>query len=208
MSLDEFEIHLRDPAPGFRCYDCRDRAKKPTFVASIEHEIGEPGSSDAIAFVSELCGSDLSALRRFVELHDGVVLYRDKNSDDAGIEVFPAEDWESRTLEMREGLAAMGLEPDELPDWFQSGTVFGEIPCSSNYFVIQPTGEGAGQIFYCDHDDFNAEPIADSFDSFLRMIVDDPPRFLEQCGCYARYSDGSTDIQWIPVEYLSDVHNC
>ena len=64
MSLDEFEIHLRDPAPGFRCYDCRDRAKKPTFVASMENEIGEPGSSEAIAVVSELCGSDLQAAKK------------------------------------------------------------------------------------------------------------------------------------------------
>ena len=59
-------------------------------------------------------------------------------------------------------------------------------------------------IYYCDHDDFNTEPIAESFEGFLSMIVDDPPGFMLQRGCYTRYSDGKTDTQWIPKEYVPD----
>jgi hypothetical protein len=36
------------------------------------------------------------------------------------------------------------------------------------------------------------------------MVIKDPPGFLYQCGCFTRYSDGKTDIQWIPKEYVAD----
>jgi hypothetical protein len=101
-------------------------------------------------------------------------------------------------------MTAMGFEEDDMPDWFHRGVVFGEIPRSANYFVIQPSGDGAGQVFYCDHDDLRTEPIAESFEDLLRMIVKEPPGFLYQCGCFTRYSDGKTDIQWIPKEYVPD----
>lgn len=204
MSLEEFDAHLRDPAPGFRCYACGDRSEKPNLLVSVKNLIGKPGSKKAFAAVNKVCGENLPLLKRFVELHDGVLLYRDGRSDAAGIEFFRATDWQSRTQEMRESMTAMGFEQDEMPDWFQQGVVFGEIPHSANYFVIQPSGKEAGRIFYCDHDDFKTEPFAGSFDDLLRMIVNDPPGFLYECGCFTRYCDGKTDIQWIPKEYVAD----
>jgi hypothetical protein len=143
-------------------------------------------------------------LKRFVELHDGVLLYRDSKSDAAGIEFFKATDWHSRTKEMRDSMIAMGFAEDQMPDWFHRGVVFGEIPHSANYLVLQPDGNLAGNIFYCDHDDFRSEPMAASIEEFLSMIVDDPPGFMYRCGCYTRYSDGKSDIQWIPMEYVAD----
>jgi hypothetical protein len=204
MSLEAFDAHLRDPAPGFRCYACGDRSEKPSLLARVKNLVGKPGSAKAIAAVINSCGAASPVLKRFVELHDGVLLYRDEKSDAAGIEFFKATEWPSRTTEMRESMAAMGFEEGDMPDWFRSGVVFGEIPHSANYLVIQASGDAAGQIFYCDHDDFKTEPMAESFDDFLSMIIKDPPGFLYECGCFTRYSDGKTDIQWIPKEYVSD----
>ncbi len=99
---------------------------------------------------------------------------------------------------------AMGFDEDDMPDWFHRGIVFGEIPQSANYFLIQSAGDNAGQVFYCDHDDFKTEPMASSFSDLLSMIVKDPSGFLYQCGCFTRYSDWKTDIQWIPRQYVSD----
>ena len=101
-------------------------------------------------------------------------------------------------------MIVMGFDEQDLPDWYYRGVVFGEIPHSANYFVIQPEGDEAGQIYYCDHDDFVTEPIASSFEELLNTIVNDPPAFLFQRGCYTRYSDGKTDIQWIPKDYIPD----
>ena len=101
-------------------------------------------------------------------------------------------------------MIALGFEESDMPDWFHRGVVFGEIPHSANYLVLQPDGNQAGKVFYADHDDFKTEAMAPSFEDLLTMIVDDPPGFLYQCGCFTRYSDGKTTIQWIPKEYVPD----
>ena len=204
MKLERFDAHQRDPAPGFRCYACGDRSEKPKLLARVKNRIGKPASAKAIAAVTKACGASSPVLKRFVELHDGVLLYSDSKSDAAGIEFFKAAEWQSRTQEMRESMTEMGFEEDDMPEWFHRGVVFGEIPHSANYFVMQPNGKKSGQVFYCDHDDFKTEPMAATFEDLLSMIVKDPPGFLYQCGCFMRYSDGKTDIQWIPKEYVSD----
>jgi hypothetical protein len=192
MSLKQFDAHLADPAPAFRCYACGDRAKKLNLLARVANVVGEPGTEQAIAAVTKAIGSASPALLQFVERHDGVVLYRDSNSYAAGIEFFKAARWNARTKEMRQSLADMGFETDEMPDWIHTAIAFGEIKQSANFFAIQPSGKHAGQIFYCDHDDMGTKPLAKSFEAFLKMIVKDPPCFLEECGCYTllRRKDG------------------
>jgi hypothetical protein len=204
MSLDSFEAHLRDPAPGFRCYAAGDRSEKPSFLARVTHRIGKPGTAKAIEVVTKRCGAASPVLKRFVALHDGLLLYRDVKSDAAGVEFFKAAEWHSRTREMRESMTGMGFDEDDMPDWFHRGVVFGQIPHSANYFVVQPAGAKEGRVFYCDHDDVDPKPIAASFEKLLKMIVDDPPGFLDRRGCYTRYSDGKTRTQWIPKEYVPD----
>jgi hypothetical protein len=204
MSLDRFEAHLRDPAPGFRCYAAGDRSKNPTFIAVVENRIGAPGSAEALAAVTEAYPAASPILRRFVELHDGVVLYRDTKSEAAGVRIFPTTEWQAQSREMRESMTAMGFGEVDMPDWFRTGVVFASIPRSGNYFAFQPSGDPAGQVFYCNHDDFGTKPIAASFEEFLHMIESDPPGFLYRRGCYTRYSDGTTRSQWIPKQYIPD----
>ncbi|MDZ4783416.1 MAG: SMI1/KNR4 family protein, partial [Planctomycetia bacterium] len=95
------------------------------------------------------------------------------------------------------------LEAEDMPSWFREGVVFGEIYESGNYFVLHEE-HGKERVYYYDHDDFQEEPLAESFEAFLALIVDDPPGFLFRCGCYTRYSDGKTEGQWIPKEYVSN----
>ena len=122
----------------------------------------------------------------------------------AGVTFFSISDWKAKSAEMRDSMAAMGFSDDEMPSWFSHGVVFGEIPRSANYFVIQSFGKSAAKVFYADHDDFNVEPIAESFDEFLGRIIANPADFLLRMGCYTRCSDGETDSQWIPAEYVAD----
>lgn len=204
MSLKRFESHLRDPSPGFRCYAAGDRTESLAVLARVKHRVGRPATSKALADIDNWLGNAATGLQRFYELHDGLLLYRDTRSDAAGIDFFKSAELDSRTEEMRESMQAMGFEQADMPSWFEQGLVFGEIPRSANYFVIQSTGDEAGQIFYADHDAYDPAPLAASFDEFLRLIVDDPAGFLNERGCYTRYSDGKTDKQWIPKEYLPD----
>jgi hypothetical protein len=210
MSLADFEAHLNDPAPCFRCYDCGDREEKPTFLARVRHVVHPPADNEANATLDELLGPTGAPLKSFYGLHDGVLMYADSIQQHprygdfvaAGIEFFPSREWRDKTAEMRDFLLTTDSS-EGVPDWLRQGVVFGEIPHSANYFVIQPGGEDAGKIFYADHDDFNADPIAESFDGFLNLILADPAEFLFRFGCYTRYTDGTTDTQWIPKEYVA-----
>jgi hypothetical protein len=102
----------------------------------------------------------------------------------------------------------MGFAKADMPEWLFQGIAFGEIPNSANYayFVIHPSGQSAGRIFYADHDSFRDAAIAESFEEFLEDILRDPADFLYRHGCYTRYSDGKTAEQWIPKEYVAFVN--
>jgi hypothetical protein len=34
--------------------------------------------------------------------------------------------------------------------------------------------------------------------------LDEPAKFLYSMGCYTRFSDGETDKQWIPEQFVED----
>jgi len=213
MSVADFEAHLQDSAPGFRCYRCGDRTETATFLARVRNQVSPPADTSALSIIDELLGSAGGAIKQFYAKHDGVLMYEDSLSSRwsggayaaAGVAFFPVREWQAKTEEMREGLSEMGWSEEHMPAWLRQGIAFGEIPHSANYFVIQAAGENAGNVFYADHDDFRPDPIAGSFEEFLDSILADPADFLLRLGCYTRYSDGKTNIQWIPKEYVRGV---
>jgi len=204
MSLEDFESHINDPAPGFRCHAAGDKLERLRFLARVENILSGPGSADELSEIADFSGPPWMTLTRFVEEHDGIKLYHDTKSDAAGLEIYPTYDWRSRTLEMRESMTAIFFDAPDTPNWISDGIAIGEIPQSANYFVLQLDGADSGKIFYANHDDFTTEPIADSFEQFLQMIIGNPPGFMLARGCYTRYLDGETDTQWIPVEYIAN----
>jgi hypothetical protein len=211
MSLADFEAHLKHPSPAFRCYAAGNRAKNASFLAAVRNEVNPPADDRALSTIEKLLGSAAATVRQFYAKHDGVLLYQDTRLARrragpqfyaAGVAFFSVNDWEHNSKEMRERLVAIGWSLEEMPGWLQEGIAFGEIPRSANYFVIQPSGENAGNVFYANHDAFEQDPLAGSFEEFLDSILADPANFLYRRGCYTRYSDGETDLQWIPKEYV------
>ena len=204
MSLADFEIHLNHPAPAFRCYACGDASEELAFLARVKNRLNPPATDEDIAELDALLGGQFDDAREFYKRHNGLLLYEDTRSDAAGLELFPIGEWRYRSEGMREQFAEMGFEESDDPDGLLKGIAFGEICHSANYFTFQTTGPHSGTIFYISHDDWQNEPIAHSFSDFLALIVRDPAEFLYDAGCYTRYSDGKSDIQWIPKEYISD----
>ena len=46
------------------------------------------------------------------------------------------------------------------------------------------------------------EALRKDFEEFITRVTSNPAHLLsEELGCYARYSDGKTSIQWIPESY-------
>jgi hypothetical protein len=206
MSLAKFEAHLVQQASGFRCYACGDRKEKATFLARVKNHLKPPADQSALYTIDKLLGAAGTKIKQFYAKHDGVLMYEDTlwsrwsggDYKTAGIAFFPVDEWQEKSYEMRKGWPL-----EDMPVWLQEGIAFGEIPHSANYFVIQPRGTNAGKVFYRDHDDFREKPIAGSFTAFLNSILADPADFLNRLGCYTLYTDGKTDIQWIPKEYVT-----
>jgi hypothetical protein len=173
-------------------------------TARVSSDLNPPASAELLAVIESQLGEAGEPFKQLYSLHDGMTLYRDSRSDTAGISFFPVEEWSARSQDMRDDLTSMGWPDDEMPVWLKEGIAFGEIPHSANFFVVG-VGEDAGKIFYADHDDFRDAPIAENLEEFLDRIRSDPADFLYQCGCYTRYEDDETDIQWIPKEYVADV---
>ena len=204
MSFDKLREILSHASPSFRCYYAGDRTEQLRFTAHMQHILGKPATATALAQLDSQLGDAGIVIRELYAIHDGMTLYCDTKSDAAGFELFPIADWQTQTADMRESMEAMGMEVDEMPGWFSSGVVVGQIPHSANYFVIGTTDDDSGKIFYMDHDDFIEEPIADSVELLIDALLADPAQFLYDRGCYTRYSDGKTDRQWIPKQYLNE----
>ena len=205
MSVPQFADLLRHPAPGFQCYQAGETGRE--FVARIRHHTNPPASAESLSKIIELLGPGVDALLEFYERYDGAILYTDVLSDAAGIELYPAREWSENTDEMREWYQYESYDEEDDPYCLVSGVAIGEVPHSRNYFVWPIRGPEVGKIFYLNHEDWPEEPFAGDFHEFLLKISSDPASLLAKTlGCYTRYSDGQTDIQWIPREYLEDVN--
>ena len=211
MGLDAFLRHLHDPSPGFRCFDCLDDAQRLRLSVRVCHELGDPTSTKLLPAAVELLGDAGRPFERLYERHNGLVLYaqpdalrREEWPDyyPAGIRFFPLETWPFETQDAQALVRQVFME-HEPPDWMKRGFAFGEICHSSNYFIVHPPGPTAGQIYYLSHDgwDLYDAPVAEDLHEFLDLIVTDPAAFLNDMGCYTRYSDGHSDVQWVPKVY-------
>jgi hypothetical protein len=172
-------------------------------LANVSNELNATADANALAEIELRLGVFAKSFQRLYGLHNGMTLYIDSKSSAADLCIFPIEDWENQTKGMADQLLDMGWEEERFPPWLPGAIAFGEIRESAYFFVVGTKESYAGQIFYLDHDDYVEEPLAQNLDVFLDMINADPAKFMYQRGCYTRYFDGKTDIQWIPKEYLS-----
>lgn len=91
------------------------------------------------------------------------------------------------------------LDDESDPDHIRTGVAFATVPQSGNYFVMPVEGPNAGKVFYADHDGWYESHFAKHFSEFITRVTNSPAHLLsEELGCYSRYSDGKTPIQWIP----------
>jgi hypothetical protein len=205
MSAKTLEEFSRVRAAGFRCY-AAPGGSESRFVARVKHVLNPPASQKAIEESSLLLGGYAPQATACLKRHNGFVLYRDTLSDAAGIELLPAEHWEEATQDMRYMFEHLADDPENDPDHIVTGIAFATVPHSGNYFVIPVAGPTAGKVFYANHDGWYESAFAADFNSFLVRVTRHPAKLLaEELGCYTRYSDGKTDLQWIPEEYFEDV---
>jgi hypothetical protein len=191
-----FLSHLSEEESRFVCYaagpDSRERIEVP-----ITHNVGGPTAPEHLAKLRGLLGTNAAQVEELYSKHDGFQLYV-QSPEHMGLFLFPINEWEPATQRFKEELDDWGRSLDEAYDFERYGVAFGEPVFSGNLFFLFEGG-----VYYSDHDGGDDTPLASSFEGFLERIVNDPPKFLFDLGCYARYSDGRTDRQWIPEQYFS-----
>lgn len=194
---------LSHPAPGFVC-EGAGSARSKKFLAKITHQVAAPASAKSSSKLKQMIPVGSDQLLKFYASHDGLILYKDTIGDAEGVQLFAIEEMEEGTNELREWLDMFDDADDR--NKLKSAIAIGQVPHSGNYFAMPVEGERVGKVFYVDHDDWREEPFSESFDEFVIRIADSPAKLLsEDLGCYARYSDGETEVQWIPQAYFPDV---
>ncbi len=203
MSLvDELRKLIGHPAPGFRCHTPVNQGKRK-YVARVAHLLADAADEEQIREIKRRLKSLATPVANFFARHNGFTLYRDLLSDAAGVRLLPVHEWDNATAELKQSVGHIPKDAD--PANIKGGLPIAEIPHSGNYLVMSLKGASAGRVFYADHDGWYAEPFAQDFDGFIRRLCKNPVLLLnETFGCYARYSDGKSDTQWIPEMYFSD----
>lgn len=200
-ALERLVAFAGQPNPSFICTNGgRSEKTKRTFVARLYHVLYAPASVHDLAALRSMLGKYAAQFEEIYIKHDGFVLYKDALSDAAGIEALPVAQWNEAGDDMRQGLEYLDDESD--PDHIRTGVTFATAPESGNYFVMPVEGPNAGKVFYANHDGWYDSHFSENFDEFIARVTSNPAQLLsEELGCYARYSDGKTPIQWIPESY-------
>lgn len=203
LDLEPFINLLADAAPAFRC-EASGQPKRRTTIA-LKHELGGQPSSAALGIAREQLGRHGKLLLDFYKHNDGVALYRDLHSDEAGVRLFPIARWVAETAAMKKVFASIAKK--QRPEVLSRAVAFGEPPSTGHHFAIITKGEGAGSILLTNHETLSADEFAPDFNEFLKIICTDPVDLLvNQLGCYVRYRDGKTNQEWIPEAYFPDAN--
>jgi hypothetical protein len=184
--------HLSLLNPRFRC---EDRSRLRSLTVPLTSLPGAPASVANLRRLREIAGSEYPALEPLYSAFNGVALH--KHGRTAGLVVASVDELLEFNTEWRESMGS--LTDDELYDFQRDGVAFATIAASGNYFAVY-----RGKVFYSDHDGGDDTEWSDGLDAFFERALKEPAKFLHDAGSYTRYSDGKTETQFIPREFLHD----
>lgn len=195
------ELIQKNMSVKFKCEPAGGKAGE--YVAVTHSELFDP-SSKAIEEVEATIGSIAPDLVEFFRKHNGALFHADSENLSAGIHLHPIEEWDELRSDMMEWYDMMDEDVlDEInTDWLEDCIVFGEVPSSANYFVLVVNGVHKGKVIYSDHEVAEQDVYTNSFNELLTKYLSDPVGEIMSLGCFTRYDDGKTNIQWIPREII------
>lgn len=195
--IELLELFVRTQNQRFVCSlaGAYESDRRQTF--QVEHRLREPASADSLKEFSD-CPAATQVVE-FYTWHDGGILFRDPDSDTAGLDLLKSSTW----LLLREAIReTFNFCPaDNRPEWLEHFLAFGEVPHSGNYFILPTAGPDAGKVIYCHHEGPTADVWARDFETFLAQILDDPAGQIDRMGCFLRFQRG--DQQWVPERFFS-----
>jgi len=183
--------HLALENPRFRC---RDVTEEHSLVVNLTSAVGAPATARELDELRTLAGPEYVFLEPLYRQFNGVFLHG--HGDTFGLVVAPIEQLPEIAVECRESFY---VDEADLYPFQREGVPFATIFQSGNYFVCH-----RGIVCYSNHDGGDDAVWGEDVEAFFARGLSDPPKFLLDVGCYTRYSDGTTDRQFIPEEFLHD----
>lgn len=212
MTIAALESLLEHPAPGFVCYASGDRNRAEGFLAPVSHCANSGAKQRDLTVIPNVPGS--LAARQFYESHNGTLLYTAAGlmsavgGSDEGLEIFPINQWKSRTEQMVYSWEDGEYEDDRMPYGRNDFVAFAHSRGASSYLHWIISGPRAGSVYWWAWTmppEKETPPLAADFASFVELVCTQPVHFFnELLLCYTRFSDGLTGKQWIPLRYLPD----
>lgn len=189
--MDPVRAHLALKNPRFRC---RAASRKLFLVVDLESMAGDPATSDDLEVLREVAGDEYAFLEPLYQTYNGLALHC--HGETMGLAVAPIDQLAILVEEAKDDI--FGDEEDLFP-FQREGIPFATIAHSGNYFSAY-----RGNVYYSDHDGGDDAVWGKSLEDFFHRALDNPTKFLDDAGCYTRYYDGKTDLQYIPEEFLHD----
>ncbi|MBN8787759.1 MAG: hypothetical protein J0I84_11770 [Terrimonas sp.] len=193
--MQDFVRHINSKNKKFKCYLNSDESETLSLTVDIYNELNPGATEKEISLLTELVPDNNEQIVAFYKLYNGIKLYC--NGDTSGLQFYSIGNLQDLNDEWKGGHS--DFEEDELYDFQKSGVAFGEISHSGNYFIFFDS-----KVYYDDHDGRDDTTVGESFNDFLSNILANPADFLYERGCYTRYSDGKTNGQYIPKEFIAD----
>lgn len=198
MDFEHLKEFLNKPKQRFLCI-AAGQPKSKVFTATITHQVTTPLTKNELAEIDP----QLKQMIDFYKNFGSIRFYCDTLSNASAYYIANPNEWGTLKKYFNEWLK--DLKKHELkklvPDWVSGSIVFGEIPQSGNYYLMPLSDHEKGKVFEFEHDGFEFIEIAPDFNSFLQRLTSVNNSLLEEIGGHTRYSDGKSDLQWMPTNY-------
>jgi SMI1-KNR4 cell-wall len=204
MNLDNLNDLIVRKNQRFKCKPAGGATEHDTecFEALIVHEVLPSLGKAELDVLASRLGSQ-SDMIDLLSHYGGIRLYCDSISGDSAYYISHPNEWEKLRGELFKWFEELDEDEanDMIPDWVEKAVVFGEVPSSGNYYLMPLEGVEAGKVYEFEHDGFEFIKLGETLQEFLDYLCTVTDNLIENIGSHTRYSDGKTDIQWIPQRY-------
>ncbi len=208
MSLELIDRLLADTDPVFECKAIRGVPDTERHIEPLVHLANPPCADALLQRIPDVPGKE--AAEAFYRKYNGVLLYTDRATETAGVEIFPIDWWRERTASM---VDSWTFDERSCPGGGMSYgrndfIAFAHSRGASNCIHWVLRGPRAGAIYGWDWTSppgRDEPPMAETFADFLKLLFDRPVYFFNELySCNTHFTNERPLVEWLPDRYLPD----
>lgn len=169
-------------------------AEKKTKTEPFSHIVTPPKPSADLP--------DIAEIRAFYDAVGSLRLYHCEVGNEAGFYIANPDKWAELTEGFAEWVEIIELDFDEdeleeeMPSWFGSQQVIGEIPNTGNYLLLVTVGNEKGSIYEFDHDGAEFYKRGVDIEDFIKKMLNPNSALLRSMASHMRFTADFVGQQW------------